>query len=273
MKYVRILLFALLGISAFAFGAAKAKEFSGRNASAPTFTCSSDILELPCDHTEKDLLAGITAHDRDLTDKILVGAFSRFVGEASCSVAYVVFDSANAAATFNRKVHFTDYEPPKIRLEEPLVFAEGAGSTDLVRDRLVIEDKLDGSLSEAAQFSNISVYYDFAGDYSLTVTATNSFGDVVEETLPVHIIPKREAELSFQLAEPLTYLKVGEAFDPMAGVLNVLDMSGTSYDPASHVTFESDVNTVVPGVYEVHYEAENGGGSRGQTWRTVIVEE
>ncbi|MCR5294079.1 MAG: hypothetical protein K6E30_02735 [Lachnospiraceae bacterium] len=276
MKYARILLLLLLGLSAAAFGASKAKEFTEKNANLPVFTCSSDVLELSCDYTDEDLLYGITAYDKedgDLTDKILVGSFSRFIADASCSVTYVVFDSANAASTYERKVRFNDYVSPRILLSEPLVFTEGSGSTDLVRSRLVINDKLDGSLAQSAQFSNISVYYDYEGDYSLTVTATNSFGDIVEETLPVHIIPKTYSSLTISLSAPKIYLAKGEAFDPMDYVKDVADLSGNSYDPKSHVAAKSDVNTDAPGTYEVFYEAENGGGEKGETWLIVTVEE
>ncbi len=276
MKYVRILLFALLAASIAAFGAAKVKEFSGRNEHVPEISCESGTLELSCSYTEEELFSGVSAYDEEdgnLTDKILVGSFSRFVEQGTCTATYVVFDSANAAATCTRRVHFTDYESPKIRLIEPLVFTEGSGSTDAVRSRLLIADKLDGDLSGTARFSNISTYYDYAGNYSLTVTASNSFGDTVSETLPVHIIDKRLTGLVISLTEPLIYLPVGAAFDPLSYVAGVADLSGNEYSAEDHVTFESDVDTAVPGVYEVYCTAENEGGAAGVTWLTVIVEE
>ncbi len=275
MKYVRFLLFVLLAASIAAFGAAKVKEFSGRNAHVPSISCESGTLELSCGYTEAELLSGVSAYDEEdgnLTDKILVGSFSRFVEQGICTVTYVVFDSANAAATCGRRVHFTDYESPKIRLTEPLVFTEGSGSTDAVRDRLLIEDKLDGNLSGTARFSNISVYYDYAGNYSLTVTASNSFGDTVSETLPVHIVEKRLTGLVISLTEPIVYLPAGSDFDPEAYVSGVADLAGNEYPVKDHVSFESDVDTAVPGVYEVCCTAENAGGAAGVTWLTVIVE-
>ncbi len=276
MKYMRILLFALLAVSIAAFGAAKVREFSGRNAHVPEISCESGTLELPCSYTEAELFSGVSAYDEEdgnLTDKILVGSFSRFVEQGTCTVTYVVFDSANAAATCTRKVHFTDYESPKIRLVDPLVFTEGSGSTDAVRSRLLIADKLDGDLSGTARFSNISVYYDYAGNYSLTVTASNSFGDTVSETLPVHIIEKRLTGLVISLTEPIVYVPAGSDFDPEDYVDSVADLPGNEYSVEDHVTFDSDVDTAVPGVYEVCCTAENDGGAVGVTWLTVIVEE
>lgn len=276
MKYLRILLLVLLAASAAAYGAAGVKELSGRNAHLPEISCESGTLELPCDYTEEELLSGVSAFDEEdgnLTDKVLVGSFSRFVEPGTCTVTYVVFDSANAAASCTRRVHFTDYEAPKIRLKEPLVFTEGSGSTDDVRSRLLIEDKLDGDLAGTARFSNISVYYDYAGNYSLTVTAASSFGVTVTETLPVHIVERRMTGLAIGLKEPVVYVKAGGTFEPMDEIASVTDLAGSAYTAEDHVTYESDVDTAVPGVYEVCYTASNGGGSVGVTWLTVIVEE
>lgn len=276
MKYLRILLFALLAVSIAAFGMAKVQELSARNAHVPVIESEDGTLELPCDYTEEELLAGVSAFDEEdgnLTDKILVGSFSRFVEQGTCTVTYVVFDSANAAATCTRKVHFTDYESPRILLSEPLVFTAGNGSTDAVRDRLLIEDKLDGNLAGTARFSNISVYYDYEGSYSLTVTASNSFGDTVSETLPVHIIDKRLTGLIISLSQPVVYIPKGSGFEPMSYVTGVRDLGGIAYTAEDHVTCETDVDTTVPGVYEVRYDASNAGGSVGTTWLTVIVEE
>lgn len=275
MKYVRILLFALLAVSGAAFGMAKVQEISARNAHVPEIKCESGTLELSTGYTEAELLAGVSAYDEEdgnLTDKILAGSFSRFVEKGSCTVTYVVFDSANAAATCTRKVHFTDYESPRILLSEPLVFTVGSGSTDAVRDRLLIMDSLDGNLAGAARFSNISVYYDYEGSYSLTVTASNSFGDTVSAALPVHIIDKRLTGLSIALSQPIVYVREGSEFDPMSYVTGVTDLGGISYPVEDRVVCESDVDTAAPGVYEVRYEASNGGGSVGVTWLTVIVE-
>ena len=65
MKYLRILLFALLAVSIAAFGVAKVQEISARNAHVPVIESEDGTLELPCDYTEEELLAGVSAFDEE----------------------------------------------------------------------------------------------------------------------------------------------------------------------------------------------------------------
>ena len=51
-----------------------------RDVSDPVITSDRDVLEIPCEYTQEQLMEGLTASDAedgDLTDQIVAGSFSR----------------------------------------------------------------------------------------------------------------------------------------------------------------------------------------------------
>src|SRR5699024_3914631 len=113
--------------------------------------------------------------------------------------------------------------------------------------------------------------YMAAGDYSMQMEVTNSFGDLAEITLPVHVVEPAERRLSIDLRDAILYLEQGESFDPASFVESVSSMDGTVLD-TDIVAAESGVDTSTPGCYEVQYTASLDNGDMGVTWLVVIVE-
>ena len=215
----------------------------------------------------------MTAYDEkdgDLTGEIIAGNFSRFIEPGLCNVTYVVFDSSNQAANLNRQVRFTDYESPKITLSQPLVFIAGRSSTPI--SYIGAQDVLDGDISALVSQVESTISYNIPGDYTFSVEVTNSLGDVEELTLPVHVIEEESQALEIQLSDALIYLDVGESFRAEDYIEGLVDASGRSLS-TNLVDISSDVNTRQEGCYEVHYQAEDENGNRGETWLVVVVRE
>lgn len=271
MKYLRIAVIVLFIAGLGLYGAARIREQQRRDPDQPVLTSDREVLEIPCDYQESQLLEGMTATDGtdgDLTEQIILGGLSKFVAEGECSASYVVFDSSNQAAKLTRRVRFTDYQPPEFTLSGPLVFQEGDSGSAV--DRVGASDMLDGDISDMVKLLESSVDYQKAGDYQIRVEVSNSFGDVQEASLPVHIVEKSGDQLTIQLTQNLIYLRQGEEFSPYSCLSGLTDSSGNPLD-LSLVQAESSVDTGNAGRYEVHYQANDGAGAYGETWLTVIV--
>lgn len=275
MRIVRIILIVVSILSLGIFGISELIRFSGRDTEAPEITSDRDVLEIPCEYTQEQLMEGLSAEDEtdgDLTPEIIAGPFSRFINTGECNLTYVVFDSSDQPATLTRKVRFTDYHPPRFTLTEPLVFSEQEGSYTTAMERLGASDQLDGDLKEWITQTDTDVNYQRVGTYTMSVEVSNSFGDTSLAALPVHVVSAENRRVDIALTSGIVYISAGESLDPSAYISGVTAADGSSLDPSA-VTAESAVDTNTPGCYEVHYQVFDAGGNTGETWLTVIVEE
>ncbi len=271
MKYVRIIVVLLFIASLGIYGSGVIKERREEDPTMPSITSDREVVEVSVNYEEADLLEGLTAYDEkdgDLTSEILVGEFSQFIEEGICNVTYVVFDSSNQAARLSRRVQFTDYESPKFTLSEPLVFT--VGNSQSASEKIGATDLLDGNISTLVKQTGSTIDYRTAGAYSISVEVTNSFGDVEEANLPVHVVEPSRQALEIGLSQTIVYLKQGESFQPRQYIETLEDSYGEALD-TDLIEIDSNVDTQTEGCYEVHYQAENENGLIGETWMTVIV--
>ena len=126
-------------------------------------------------------------------------------------------------------------------------------------------DVLDGNISSMVKQTASDVVYQAPGAYTIHVEVTNSFGDVTNAALPVHIVDSSIQLLSNNA--PLIYLKKGTAFDVNTCKNQVTDAQGKAVN-AAKIQVSSNVNINEEGVYEVQLTSE-----AGMTWTTVIVRE
>ncbi len=272
MRIVRTAAILLLILSVGIYAAGSVKEWRESDPTYPVLTSDREVLEMSVDYTEEELFAGLTAWDErdgDLTDQIMAGDFSHFIRTGVSNVTYVVFDSSNQATTLTRQVEFTDYEPPKLTLSQPLVFYEG--ETDHVAGYIGAVDMMDGDISSLVITEESEVSYLTAGVYYVEAEVINRFGDVEEQTLPVHILGERDT-LIITLTENLTYITAGEEFVPEDYIAGLTDARTEEMDPGL-IQVESYVDSTTPGCYEVRYYAEDGEGRVGETWQIVVVRE
>ena len=274
MRIVRTALIIVFILSLGTFGISEFLEMQNQDTTLPEITSDREVLEISCDYTEEDLLAGLSAYDEtegDLTSQIIPGSFSRFIEDGVCNLTYVVFDSSDQPASLTRRVRFTDYHSPRFTLSQPLVFAVQEGSYTEAMNRLGAEDMLDGDRDDWIVQTDTDVNYQMEGSYTMTVEVTNSFGDVSTAALPVHVVNPERQNLNISLSAAIVYIGVGENVDPDAYVAGVTDAEGGSLD-TDIVSASSNVDPETPGCYEIHYQASGGDGQSGETWLTVIVE-
>lgn len=311
IRLVRAFSIFALVVGVALFAAAEIHQRVNEDDTLPTITADSDTIEVPCDYTSEQLLAGMSAFDEvdgDLTSQILVGNFTRFIEPGVCDLSYVVFDSSEHMATISRQVRFSDYHSPRFWLSAPLCFEEGASNISDTTPLVHANDMLDGDLTDWVSYVETNGSYSVAGDYTITFKVQNSFGDTSQTALPMHIYEKGTQDFTFELTQPLVYLEQGGQIDPLSYIESVRDLSGEAYDP-SLLQVTSTVDSSTPGVYEIHYEIgknaepsapaadeeesaqedetaeadtesgeddlldEIGDDKYGQIWLTVIVEE
>lgn len=275
MKFVRTIVIILFILAAAAFGISKAVEQKNRDTSIPEIISDREVLEIPCDYTEEQLMEGLTAcdaKDGDLTAEIVAGNFSRFLSPGLCDLTYVVFDSSNQPGSLTRRVRFTDYHSPDFTLTDPLVFEESEGSYTAVMDQIGASDMLEGDLSDWVIQTDSDANYQKSGDYHVQMEVTNSYGDTSSLSLPVHVLKSGSQSMEIKLSSWIVYLDPGSEIRPADYVTALYNGKGESVGSEA-VTWESGVDTQTPGVYEIHYTASDGQGHSGETWMTVVVRE
>lgn len=241
---------------------------------APVIRCEEETIRISVTDGEVALLEGVTASDNvdgDLTDRVMVKSVSPLIGADTAKVTYFVFDSSDNVATASRMVQYRDYKRPRFSLSQPLVYR--VGSTVTLLDRLTAEDDLDGDISDSIRVTAQNLSVDYEGTYSVTVQVTNSLGDTA--VLPLRVVMDSYGAVNklVELKEYIVYLDEGDDFDPEDYVRHVRDYDYSAVD-VSELAIESNVDTSVPGDYEVSYTFESSG-VRPQTytaWLAVVVE-
>ena len=272
MRILKVIVFAVFVISVAVFGFYEVDKFMKTDNTIPVITGPSEVLEISCNYSEKDLLQGLKANDEkdgDLTKEIIVGNISRFTSKGRSKVTYVVFDSSNHPGKFVREVEFTDYYSPRFALTKPLVFK--TGSNENIYELVGAKDVFDGDISAGVttEYSNVNLSEE--GTYKIKATVTNSLGDMSEKILPVHVVDASKMSLRIELKENIVYLNKGESFDPISILDNVYQYNGSKVG-TDGMKISSNVNTSKSGIYEVKYSIDKDGAGKGVTWLTVVVE-
>lgn len=296
MKKLRILSIILFIVSAAAFGLYKNHQINSKDNQAPEITMDSDSIQVSCEASDEELLAGITASDSkdgDVTESLTIESISNFMENRTREMTVVAFDSDNHATKAKRRITYTDYRSPVFSLTEPLRFPV---NTDDILGTLTCQDSLDGDLTGKIKMS--SEYYvqtDTAGEYPMVYQVANSAGDVQRLPVTVEIYdPAQENQKpQFQLSQYLVYTSVGTPVNPwdyvqqitMGGIEFQRGEDGVLRDPNPRenqertaitqeevsITNEADYNTA--GVYEVLYQIayDNGRDNVTGTMRLIVV--
>lgn len=271
MRKLRIFTAIFFVLTIISYGAFSFYEHFIKDNVPPVITSELDFIECSVNSGEDELLAGLTAYDSadgDITDKIMIENISTLISKDTAKISYIVFDSANNAARYTRRVRYTDYELPKFELNGPLIFARG--SDVAVFDRLSATDIIDGNISGSIRVTSQNLDNTVDGEYSITVQVTNSMGDTASLPLTVIINSASVRKQLIELSEYLVYIDKNTDFNPMDYIDRVCSAEGMTR-AKSLVNIESNVDTANSGVYEVHYSYSDGGYDY-LTILTVVVE-
>lgn len=264
---------ALLGIELY-----KAKVIGDQT--GPVFQEISNPIEVSVKDGEEALLKGLTAIDAadgDVTDSVIVESISPFTGTGHRIVTYAAFDSDNHVTHTKRELVYSDYDPPRFHLNKQLCFAMNA--TNLL-DGISAEDCIDGDITKSIKMmSDTDIDTAHVGEYRARLKVTNSAGGVsyLPVTIEIYDASVWHRLPQLNLKDQVVYVNKGVDFDEEDYIGSIV-INGKEYSMASEsetydvgknendaiktisydrVNIESDVETDVPGYYEVVYSFED----------------
>ena len=275
MRALKIVLCCVTALSILAFGLAIYYTQFFKDTVAPDFTLDSDVIDVSVKEGDAALLRGVTATDNrdgDISDRIIVDSVSQLTGPNTARVRYYVFDKAENLAIASRTVRYTDYISPRISILQPLVF--DVGKTIALRGKVIAHDVLAGNITPSIRLSSDDLNNKAAGIYHLTIWAMNKMGDVSSVSVPIVVRePEPEAPV-IELTEYLTYLNLGDSFDPKDYFKSFYSSPGIPISGSyERLTVIGDVDTETTGSYDVSYSYTNAYGYSTEVFQTVVVQD
>ena len=228
--------------------------------------------------SDVELLDGVTAwdaEDGDVTAGIVVEGVTNLSADQLATVTYAAFDRAGNVGKAQRTLRYTDYHSPKFTLTDALVFRSGT-NFDVLR-YVGAEDVIDGTLDDRVKATLVSGEDTITteGIHKVEFRVTNSMKDTAYLTVPVEVYPVGLYNATLELTDYLVYVKQGSPFN-RDDYLKTLK-TGTQEIPLRgeldeiSVSYDSDVDTTVPGTYSISYTVQSGGYT-GYTRLIVVVE-
>ncbi|MEK4835107.1 immunoglobulin-like domain-containing protein [Bacillus sp. FSL H8-0545] len=222
-------------------------------------------------------LSGVKAIDKedgDITDKVIVDGSVDASKPGTYELTYTVSDSKGHKVTAKQTVTVKQTVEPK---DEVPVLTAPTQATINVGDKfnplsgVKAIDNEDGDITDKVMVDG-SVDASKPGTYELTYKVTDSKGHTVTAKQTVTVKQKVETKNEAPvLTVPFTTtLRVGEEFDPMAGVSATDKEDGNL---TNKIKYEGNVDISKPGKYIVEYWVVDSKGVNATATQTVIVKE
>lgn len=288
MKRLRVFCLALLICSLAAFGYSVVKQFHGVDRLAPVIRMDSTTQKISVKDEEKELLKDVTATDSkdgDVTSSVVIESISNFLSDGRRIVTFAAFDSDGHVSKAEKQITYSDYTPPRFKLEKAMNFT--TGSKDFL-DGVSVSDSLDGNLTSSVKFSGGSeILTDVPGEYSMKLEVTNSAGDTRYLPLTVTIYDSSVYSQTPQinLKHYVVYLRKGEKID-LEKYLDSVTLYGSEHKIVSGSAIrndtvgrnaikisDKDVDYQKAGTYEAVYSMRSEQGQIGKTRLIIVVED
>lgn len=265
MKIARIILTVICVLCLVGGGRYWQIRITTEDTTGPVLSASPNEIEMSIEATDAELLEGVSAYDDqdgDVSESILIESIDKIAdGDTDeFEITYVAFDSSGNVGRLTRSLIYTDYSHPHFEISEQLRFAQN--STWSLLDYIVATDCLDGDISP---FVTIEGSEDIQSDsptgtYKCTLSVTNSVGDTAQVPIQVEIYENSDEEQSYRpsiaLTTYLTYVKLGDSFNPEDYLYRLTDGTEYQIDPGDMVEIETGGGT--EWVTEKEANGENG---------------
>lgn len=271
LRLFRVVVAVAAVITVILFAYVYVQEHYFADKTIPQITVETELLDVKATATDADLLKGVTAYDEkdgDLTDKLLVESIGVFTEIGYCRVTYAVCDSDNHVVTANRRIHYTNYEPPKFTMNAPLLFS--AFGTLNVVGIVGATDCLDGDISQNVIIYSPDYETGQVGTFSIQATVKNSKGDSASIVLPLVIDKKSGSAPQIELETYLIYVRKGRQPDWYSYIGDTIDHTGLEGE--LEFAIETDYDAWKEGLYSVDYYGTDEAGYIGRTRLLVVVE-
>lgn len=269
MRLFRMAVIAVFAITLLAFSFLFVKNEVLSDRSYPVIEMDKDIIDVSVNAKDKELLKGVTAHDKrdgDLTDRIIVESISKFTSPGVCNITYAVCDNDNHVTSATRKIRYKKYTAPKFYLNRSLCYSLYENIN--LHSALGAKDVLDGDISANIITTSSTFETGKVGMFKIKATTTNSKGDMVEITIPMFVEDRSVNAPEITLSKYLIYVKKGQNIDFRSYVKSALD----SYENSvlNTLRIDSEYKKDKEGVYSVHYYAKDALDRQGHTVLTVV---
>ncbi len=247
---------------------------------APVIT---GVVDKTIEKNEKfDPLKGVEVtddNDKDIKSKLKVTGQVNNKVAGEYKLSYSVTDSANNTTRAQRTITVLP------TIEDGIVMNSAPTITG-VKDQTIkvgesfdpkagvsAKDKEDGDLTSKIEIDG-EVNTNKAGEYKLTYTVKDSKGAKATASATITVVPKIEDGIVINSAPTITgvkdqTIKVGESFDPKAGVSANDKEDG---DLTSKIEIDGKVDTDKVGKYKLTYTVEDSKGAKATASATITVE-
>ena len=228
---------------------------------APQISAPQEVLEVSVQDDEETLLAGVSASDEE------DGELSEDVFIESRTVTYAVFDSDDNLSRATRRIRYSDYEAPRITLNQALCISYNDYNVQL-QDYVGAASSVDGDLS-----AKVSVGSESQGDdgYYATFSVMDSCGTTSSLRLRIDTLWD-DPSMTIELSDYLIYVERGTDIDPQDYIERVSDRGIEDDDLIDEVTVQDDYDADKEGTYEFIYRVERASGEYGITKLVVVVQ-
>lgn len=270
LRLFRVIVLVMFIVVSLIFGVSFITNYMKTDNTIPVITIDKDIIDVPLDADDKDLLAGVKAYDDkdgDLTGRVIVENISKFREKGVCEVTYAVCDSDNHVVAAKRKIRYPDYVSPQFYMKGTLCFSlyQKVDISNIIG----AIDCIDGDISDKITLTSVDYTSGTEGNFTLEAKVTNSRGDTIKAEFPLIVEARSTSSPSVILKDYLIYAKKGQKFNFANNVEAVRDASGNSL--ALNVYIESNYNPNAEGLYTIHYLADDGSGRDAHSILVVIV--
>ena len=236
----------------------------------PQITVPQTPLTVSVTSEESVLLQDVSASDKedgDLTSQMFIESISAFQENQTRTITYAVFDSDDNLSRATRRIRYSDYEAPRITLNQALCISYNDYNVQL-QDYVGAASSVDRDLS-----AKVSVGSESQGDdgYYATFSVMDSCGTTSSLRLRIDTLWD-DPSMTIELSDYLIYVERGTDIDPQDYIERVSDRGIEDDDLIDEVTVQDDYDADKEGTYEFIYRINRSNGDYGITKLVVIVE-
>ena len=272
MHFLRICVSVLAALSVIIVAIFTITDLSRKN--QPVIKCDSgEILEVPTKISDQELLEYVTAFDEedgDLTENIIVERQNYFLEKGLTTVNFAVCDSDNNTVKLKKKIKFSDYNSPQIKLLDDLLIS--TSETIDFKNVASAVDKYDGDISGKIKIISPNYNNLKPGEYDINFKVTNSFSDTCDITVKAIVTDEDYSAASIKLSDYLIYTKIGETVNFRDYIKGVVGANSQNYSVSQIVIDDSEFDPEKAGTYNVFFSIKSGSNTVTKTRMTVVVD-
>ena len=272
MHFLRICVSVLAALSVIIVAIFTITDLSRKN--QPVIKCDSgEILEVPTKISDQELLDYVTAFDEedgDLTENIIVERQNYFLEKGLTTVNFAVCDSDNNTVKLKKKIKFSDYNSPQIKLLDDLLIS--TSETIDFKNVASAVDKYDGDISGKIKIISPNYNNLKPGEYDINFKVTNSFSDTCDITVKAIVTDEDYSAASIKLSDYLIYTKIGETVNFRDYIKGVVGANDQNYSVSQIVIDDSEFDPEKAGTYNVFFSIKSGSNTVTKTRMTVVVD-